>query len=446
MRPKAYRLYKQFFRATTLRSVYENKILKSRAIGSDGISHPLFQRNLETEIKLILKKVESGTYKFTPYKQKLISKGANKYPRIVCVPTIRDRLTLRLLNSILVPVFSDAVIRKPHVHIKEIANFLATAPTNKAFVRIDIKEFYPSISREILLTQIRRRIRKPQILNLINGAIKTQAQAIPDKGKGIPQGLSVSNILSSINLLEIDRILRRRYPYFRYVDDMLMIVDQQKSNDVFNTVKHMLFKIGLQCHELDAEGKSAISSIATGIEYLGFRITNTKVSVRKSSYRKMFENLLAVFTNYKHAPENKKKEKGLILRLNLKITGFLSEGERYGWLFFFSQINDIQQLARLDQFVASQLKKRGLDRISPSVKKFVRAYHHIRFNLNKTKYIPKFDDYDVEKMIEVIADYDGKLPAEIRANLSKDQIEEEFKTIVRKQKKILEKDLIEARS
>ena len=44
-----------------------------------------------------------GTYAFSKYKQKLISKGAGKAPREISIPTTRDRVALRALSDFLTP-------------------------------------------------------------------------------------------------------------------------------------------------------------------------------------------------------------------------------------------------------------------------------------------------------------------------------------------------------
>ena len=110
---KAYILYNERFTKGALQQIYEEKISSSRTVGRDGTRQETFKANLDDEINLILKKVGACTYRFTAYKQKLISKGAHKPPRVLSIPTIRARLTLRVLNEIISHVFSEAQIWRP---------------------------------------------------------------------------------------------------------------------------------------------------------------------------------------------------------------------------------------------------------------------------------------------------------------------------------------------
>ena len=438
-------LYEQMFSVENLREEYENKISDSKVVGRDGVTQENFKNKLTDEITLVIKKVGDCTYKFTTYKQKLISKGPNRFPRVISISTIRDRLVLRVLNGILVKTFSEAIIKKPHVIIKNISKCLANESEEQVFVRIDIKDFFPSINREILFKQIEDKISENSLKSLIQNAIKNKTEGLDESSKGIPQGLSISNMLSSINLMKMDQKLNAKYQYFRYVDDILVICKKSYSQEVFDEIKKELCALGLICHELDTNGKSSITEVSEGVDYLGFSITKNDISVRQSSYMRMFEKLLSVLTSYKHTNSSKRNEKKLIWQLNIKITGCLYKNKRFGWMFFFSQINNERQLGRLDAFLDRELCTRSLDYLQPKIKKFIRSYHEIRNNLRQTSYIKNFDKYNVKDMIQELVQA-GENGEEYYRDLDNEKIEKEFHKLIKRQTKRLEKDLIELRS
>lgn len=443
-RNQAHKVFRSAFSRRNLNKVYEEKISTSFASGLDGTSQQIFKSNLNDEIDLISRKVKNGNYRFTTYKPKLISKGAHRLPRALSIPTIRDRLVLRALNTVLAGVFGDAQIKRPHVYIKKISDVLSVAEQDRSFVRMDIQDFYPSVNHDILLRILKKRIRKPEILRLVSKAISTPTAGAVLGDRGIPQGLSISNILSSIYLQELDVKFSQKYNFFRYVDDILIVCKSDIADIVFQEIKTDLGLLHLRCHELGIGSKSKIVNVDQGIDYLGFQIAPNSVSVRESSFKRMIENILSVLTGYKHLPETKKSETQLIWRLNLKITGCIFTGKRYGWLFFFSQTSDIHQLARLDKFIDAQLKQRNLFQLRPAIKKFVRTYHEIRFNLDQSKYIPKFDEYDVEQMIQTLSHAQGMPEEYYRDNLTPQEITDEFKRQIGRQTKELHQDLIEA--
>jgi len=233
---KAHILFAEKFTPGALKNTYKDNISSSYAVGIDGIREDAFKEKLDSEIDLIIKKVENCNYTFTQYKPKLISKGPNNPPRVLSIPTIRDRLTLRVMNDILSQVFSEARISRPHVYIKSIKSHLADHANELAFSRIDIKDFYPSVDHEILMRRVRSKVRKRQLVQLVQSAISTRTSGVRDNRKGVPQGLSISNILSSIYLHKMDCKLKKKYTYFRYVDDILVICNVENASSIFEEI------------------------------------------------------------------------------------------------------------------------------------------------------------------------------------------------------------------
>ncbi|MDC9435785.1 reverse transcriptase domain-containing protein, partial [Clostridioides difficile] len=145
----------------------------------DRITAKKFRENLDENINIIRKKVNNRTYTFTRYRQLLVSKGKNKNPRCICIPTIRDKLVLSILNEILFGVYGQkGQTQMPQVIISEIVNELRNY---KYFIKLDIKTFYASIDHEILMKKLNQRIHKKEIRNLIEKSIKTPEIAIPIK-------------------------------------------------------------------------------------------------------------------------------------------------------------------------------------------------------------------------------------------------------------------------
>ena len=87
-------------------------------------------------------------------------------------------------------------------------------------MKIDVSKFYSSINRKKLMKIIRRKIRKKEIVSLIENAITTETVLLPvkltdkkeKKEKGVPEGLPISNALANIYLTVV-----------LHITDMLMI-------------------------------------------------------------------------------------------------------------------------------------------------------------------------------------------------------------------------------
>lgn len=436
----AHALFKQHFEKQSLLLLFEEKISRSKAVGKDGTRVWKFEKILDQEISVALRKVHAGRYKFTNYKERLLSKGPNKPPRTLSIPTVRDRLVLRALCDVLSKCFPNASSQSPQILIKHVREQLAILDNDYCFLRLDIKDFYPSIDQEILLKRLRARVRKQEILQLISQAIQTPTDNSNEvETQGVPQGLSISNILSSIYLTHLDR----RYTntiYFRYVDDILVLCKWGDQMRIYKSICRELSKINLSAHSIEGnKGKSSIASFEQGVEYLGYHLTKDKISVRESSYQRMYENLSRVFTQFKYTLDRDR----FLWRINLKITGCTYEGKQFGWMRFFSQSDDIGQLAALDHFIKKNSKAYGLSTTHTQIRTFVKAYHEIRFNSDNTQYIPNFDDMADSEKIDIICTLTKVARVTLEA-LDSIELDTKFQEVIYKETASLEKDLAEA--
>lgn len=424
------------FTVENLRSIFDERIAASGTIGKDGIDPAAFQKNIDAELALIRKRVYAEAYRFTHFKQRLISKGAGKAPREIAIAGVRDRVTLRAVTNVLMDVFDDAKLAPAHFIVKDILDFVRPLSDEYVFLQLDVQDFYPSLDHQLLLTRLRRRTRYKYFASLVAAAVRTPTgDGKKTNDVGVPQGLSVSNILSSIYMMQIDDSARARFHYYRYVDDILVICKSTDAKRHFRWLKGQLAKAHLTCHPLVEGSKSKIVPLSTGIDYLGYHITPKLVSVRRSSYRRMMTTIMSLMTSAKYRASHKR----LLAKLNLKITGCILNDKRYGWMFFFSMTKDVKQLKRLDRFVSRLWKKLDLAG-QGKPKTFVKAYHEIRYNLAKSKYIPRFDDYSLEKKMQLIADLQG-VELESIKDWTEEKINKTFWRLVRREVSELEKDL-----
>ena len=307
------------FNPAWLKAVYQSYVARSHAVGKDGIRHHAFEKMLDKECELIATKVNDGTYRLTNYREKLIARGAQRPPRQISVPTIRDRLALRGALEFLKTQFPVAKPRPPHVFIKDIKTYLEVARKHSSFLRMDIQDFYPSLRHDLLQTALEKSEIPVSIIGLIIRALATRTGTAdqPAPLLGVPQGLSISNALAAIYMIEFDKLSDDSLFYRRYVDDILIITDSEKINSVYKSLWTGLHSIGLTSHPMGTVGKTETSVLSDGVLYLGYDISPTQISVRKSSLAKMFTNLAKVLTCFKYQRDHEKH----LFRLNLKITG-----------------------------------------------------------------------------------------------------------------------------
>ncbi|OME52814.1 MULTISPECIES: reverse transcriptase domain-containing protein [Paenibacillus] len=441
----ASKLFIRKFQVKNIKKSYFEKIVFKCSPGIDKINRTSFENRIDEYADIISVKALNGNYKFIPYKEKLISKGYDKPPRQISIPSIRDKVTLSLLNECLSKVFENNVNNKIiQTIVDELKQSILSDHFNY-FIKIDIKNFFPSIPHDKLMKLIRKKIRKREILTLIENSLKTPTIPFPTKNHspnkvGIPQGISTSNILANIYLSDIDMsfsVSSNDFKYFRYVDDILILCNSTNVVTIKNDILSKLKKLDLET----SPNKYKEAEICEGFSYLGYfykEIGNEfGFSVRDESIKKFEESIIKIFSEYKFT--NKRGTEKFIWKLNKKITGCVFENKKYGWLFFYSQIDDQKLLYHLDWFIQKLCKQINLDsNVRTRIKRFVRTYHEIVFNLKNTNYIPNFDDFDLDEQRSVLQDVFDIRDA---LKLTENEVKKTFKKNIFKFIKELEKDV-----
>lgn len=433
--------FRKHFSPENLKDIFTDWIIYSRATGIDGLSPRTFKPQLDTQIEIISRKALAGKYKFTKYKLKLVSKGRNKPPREISIPTVRDRIALRSLCNFLTEAYEGSIeFHLPQDIVKNI-KLDFNSQNYDGCIKLDVINFYPSIKHEELISRLGKKIRDTEIKDIILSAISSPTVSASGSSedqdkKGVPQGIAVSNILAAIYLSNIDKELTAadNIKYYRYVDDVLIFCSLADTEKISEQVIYKFNEIGLDIyHPAHSSEKSSIGPLDDGFEYLGYKFSEENITARSGSIERLKGSLVSIFTSYKHS--KKKSEVFLLWRLNLRITGCIYKNKSKGWLFFFSEINDETLLHSLDHYVKKLVKRFG---VSVKPKKFVRAFKELSHRKYETKYIPNFDRYSLEEMKTVLVNYFG---LELK-DLPDEDIKFEFKKRLNKQVKDLQVDVM----
>lgn len=407
MKPAEY--FNKNFNKAHLLDLYRNNIKFNSAVGLDGINIGRFEKNVEQEIDLILYKVKNFTYKFTNYKIKLINNGPDKNPRKVEIPTIRDKLLLKFLNDLLLDVYKDEIRHcSLHHQVKSTIYTINNSKTFDSFIKLDLKDYYGSIDHDLLLKTIKRKIRKKEIIYLIIGAIKNSNNYLKQKQifirpKGVPQGISISNILANIFLFDIDNEYKNNNHVFyaRYVDDVLLFTQNNLLENNKQECIKKFTQLKLNVHTDDSD-KCFDGFLTEKFTFLGYYFNDKIITVRQKSIDSLVSSLLSLFTSHMYS-SHFNKTKILEWKLTLRITGCIVDNKKYGWLFFFSQINDKNLLHQLDHILEEQVKRFKLKN-KLKLKKFSRTWYEINKNLHSTTYIVNYDKYNFSEKKQLLDD------------------------------------------
>ncbi|TNV22814.1 reverse transcriptase [Buttiauxella sp. B2] len=422
----AARSFKRYFTSKHLKEIFFDKIKDSGAIGIDRVRPSGFEKNSADEIALIVRKVVDGNYKFTAYKEKLISKGAHSNPRQISIPTVRDRITLRALCDALINVFPSAKLSLPQVVIESLKESISSGLYSE-YAKIDLKNFYPSIPHALIKDSIKNKIRKAEFRGLIYNAISTPtvsetkgSKGVIKNSIGVPQGLSISNVLAEIALQNVDTEINLVTDiwYKRYVDDILILTPTGRAVEMANIIVKKLESIGLSPHPIDSvesKSKSKVGLLSESFNFLGYEVNNEGIGIKKDSILRFESSLAKIFTAYRHAlsKANNKRDKQRAIaycqwKINLRITGCIFNGKRMGWVAYFSQVSNTVQFRTVNHTIRKLTKRFGLETdIRP--KSLIKTYYEWqRGDKDSHRYIPNFDSLAIEQQREIVSLWIGK--------------------------------------
>jgi len=254
-----------------------------------------FEYNLERELAKLSTELMDGSYHLQKYRQFMVYENKK---RLITVAAVRDRVVQRLVYNYLLPIIDPQLTRdvwscRPGKGllgaITQTQNLLRHNP-NGAIVRFDVKQFFASIDRNILLKLVKCKIRETKALGLIQ-LIITENTQLP---VGIPIGNLTSQILANLYLNELDRyILFQIKPlgYVRYGDDGLLVLGTKtEANQVLQLVNYFLLeKLKLALNPKNTK----ICLVKAGAHFLGVEIFSTGLRLKSRVLKEMWENLSA---------------------------------------------------------------------------------------------------------------------------------------------------------
>lgn len=453
------------FTHSNFENVFKEKIVKNHSKGIDKKSFKSFLKKEEKEtlFKGIGLKIQTKKYSFSPYLELLRIKKRNTSPRMISIPTVRDKIVLNILKSILHDLFPNSINKEqPNSYIKKIKNYIAA---NKGkdihYIKVDISHFYDNIRWKELKNILSNNIDNKYIIKLILDAIKTPTvpanYSKEDIGyykpkRGVPQGLPISNILAQVYLETFDldclKQINKSSLYLRYVDDIIILTTEKEINYV-EIINNSLKKIGLK---LNSE-KTKTGNIRDTVDFLGYLITEKNITIGKRTIENQINKIAGKITWFKKGIDNEKTrplkykndQKGFanqfIKEVNEIITGSKSNKKNYGWLFYYVEIDDLSVLFKLDKIVAELIKSIAYfnNKIPKKLKKSSRAFSEIKLNKGGN-YI---NDYDKLKttlqkkklLIEASAIDENR-------EYNKDEIESEFITLRERNLKLLNEKVV----
>lgn len=301
---------------------------EGKAPGIDGQTARSFSKKLHSNIGEICDALKCGQYQFSRLRFHAIPKSGGK-ERILCIPTVRDRLVQRVILNYLLDndklgirnEISYGFIPSDDHSVQKAINFAAKLrETNQYVIKTDIVSFFDRIEREALLAKFPYRIKKSSIFPLLGGVVRSELAQIkhPDdkavleesglvKGLGLRQGMPLSPLLSSFYLREFDKkLILRKIPIVRYADDLIAFCNSQNDASlILELIAECLSELGLEIPKLSQpESKSVIHGPGENFEFLGIEYRLIDGEVKKYVPKAIFDRVsqrLAMHEDWREA-------------------------------------------------------------------------------------------------------------------------------------------------
>lgn len=436
-------MWQNLFSQDNIEKVFRDKIQNRSGPGVDRITVERFEKELIFQAEIISRKCVAGTYQFSPYLEQLASKGKKSPPRVISIPTVRDKIVLKIITQYMHSCFENFISRDlPNTIVRKIKDQLCLA-NGLDFIRLDIKEFYDSIDHVILFAAISKTNNFAPFLRLLKRAVTNPTlsanylAATRKESKntgGVPQGLSISNILAEIYIAPFDASVRQHCSFYnRFVDDVLLFCSSESLTPIWAAISTNLADLKLAPNPQKSTAQGQSSSLDSAIDFLGYRFSQQRISVRDSSYQRYMHSILGKITKYKHGnafknidgPDHKKA--AFIQDLNERITGAIDESRRYGWVFFFSEISDLGLLHQMDRVICSAVQR--LQQFSEADAQKIKSVTRTYFEAKHSPYNGYIHDYRKYRTIDDKFQYlllVGSIQRDTNVQYSNKQIEQMF--------------------
>jgi RNA-directed DNA polymerase len=236
----------------------------------------------EQRIPQLHRMLLSGEYKTSPYKVfSLVERG--KLRTIHALPFYPDRIVHHAITQICSPFWEKSLIRNTfaalpgrgiHDAVRRVT--AATLGSEGLYVlKMDVKQFYPSVDHGILKSIIRKQIKDRALLEMLDEII--------DSGPGLPIGNYLSQYFGNLVLSPVDHHVTARLgygKYYRYCDDIIVLHPSKEALHRLRTeVENELASLKLRL-----KGSWQVFPLAIrGLDFVGYRFWPTHVLVRKKT-------------------------------------------------------------------------------------------------------------------------------------------------------------------
>lgn len=274
-----------------------------------------FNYNLERELISLQQELNQKTYQPGNYRTFHIKKPKI---RMISAAPYRDRVVHHALCNIIVPIFERTFIQDSYANRvgfgthKALRRFTKFARSSRYILQCDLQKYFPSIDHQILQQIIRRKIKCPDSLWLIDKIIDNSNEQVAsieyfpgddllaplNRKKGLPIGNLTSQFFANVMMNPFDHFIKEELKvtkYLRYVDDFALFGDDRVFlAEARVAIEEYLANLRLKIHPI----KSQLFETKHGASFLGFRILEDQIRVKTDNLRRARQRLKRLQAEY----------------------------------------------------------------------------------------------------------------------------------------------------
>ncbi|MDM8560862.1 RNA-directed DNA polymerase [Candidatus Parabeggiatoa sp. HSG14] len=274
-----------------------------------------FNDNLENELFQLQETLNAKTYQPGAYTTFEIKEPK---PRLISAAPYQDRVVHHALCNIIAPIFERTFVTESYANRfnfgthKALQRFIEFARSHRYLLQCDIQKYFPSIDHAILKSLIRRKIKCPNTLWLVDTIIDNSNEQIPaiayfqgddllsplNRRHGLPIGNLTSQFFANVYLNGFDHFVKEKLKisqYVRYVDDFALFSDDY---DLLKkarlAIEDYLVTLRLKIHPI----KSQLTETKQGASFLGFRVLPHRIRVRNENLKRARKRLRNLQTDF----------------------------------------------------------------------------------------------------------------------------------------------------
>jgi group II intron reverse transcriptase/maturase len=364
--------------------------------GVDNVSAAQFAQKLDSNLDGLARSLREGKFGFSKLRAVFIPKPDSEKERVICVPTVKDRLVQRVISQYITskkvfPIYNSSSFGFiKGLGTREAINKVVTLRGKYQWcLKTDIESFFDKIPRPYLKNCVHKYLGVHSLTPLICNVIDTEAKITPQNkqkfakqgiktGLGVRQGMPLSPLLANLVLVDFDRaIAKNKLEMVRYADDLVLFFHSK--DDAISgqkIVAELLQTLQLTIPQIAVNSKTNILSHADPLIFLGREIVyldSIGTFVARVGNKQISKIKLRINSEFSFAERSKKGDnfQDTLVDLSKSIAAYLGiYKDAYNFKQFEADLRG-QSRAVIVRLFEELFGQHALGSLSPAGRKFL---------------------------------------------------------------------------